>query len=278
MFAVQTTESAAFFEIISNPESFSALCDVLMLIVTIISVVYAYRAYQHQKDRCKKETACNLAKYYASNIIDKYGDIEYVFNTSGISKIIRDIFPLNKLQEFDKDELDRLFQEASLPVKDFEEKLHNIDPMSILGAQMSRACTPEERTNMITSYTKLDDDGKPKVVNELYLRVDFEREISGLLNELEWFAMNCRYGLADEELMYQSLHKTYISTVWMLYYYISHRNENNEDKLYTNLVWLFIKWRDRLSMIKQKTEAKRQKHLKKAAALKPKVHEGSPLK
>ena len=270
--------SAPLDWISSVPDWISAICNLLMLFVTLVSVYYAYRAYQHQKDRSKKEIACTLAKYYASNIIDKYGDIEYIFNQSGIFEIIRNKLPLGKLQEFDKDELISLLGANGMTLEEFENKLNNIDPKSILGARMSRACSPEERQTIFTSYTKLGEDGKAEVVNGLYLQVDFELEISGLLNELEWFAMNCKYGLADEELMYQSLHQTYLSTVWMLYYYISHRNENNEDKLYTNLVWLFIEWRNRLSQIRAEKEAEKQEHLRKAASVKAKVYEGTRLK
>lgn len=90
--------------------------------------------------------------------------------------------------------------------------------------------------------------------------------------------MNCKYGLADEELLYQSLHQTYISTVWLLYFFISHENENNEDKLYTNVCWLFLKWRDRLMEIRDRKEAEKQGYLDRAKAVKAKVYEGSSLK
>ena len=117
-----------------------------------------------------------------------------------------------------------------------------------------------------------------QVINGQFLQVDFNQEISGLLNELEWFAMNCKYGLADEGLLYQSLHQTFLSTVWMLYFFISSRNENNADKLYTNLCWLFIKWRDRLMEIMDNSEAEKRAYIDKANAVKPKVYEGTRLK
>ena len=261
-----------------TPEWLSAVCNVLMLVLTAASVYYAFRAYQHQKDRSKKEAACNLAKYYANNIIDKYADITSVFNASGITDIIRKHLQLRDLKEFDRAELECLLKAGGMTVADFEEKLRNIDPLVILNARMSGACSPEERGKTYNSYTKMGKDGNVEVINGVFLLVDFEQEISGLLNELEWFAMNCKYGLADEELMYQSLHQTFISTVWMLYFYISHRNVNNEDKLYTNLVWLFLKWRDRLVAIMDKKEAEKQEYLKKAESVKARVYEGTCLK
>ena len=86
--------------------------------------------------------------------------------------------------------------------------------------------------------------------------------------------MNCRYGLADEELIYQSLHQVFLSTVLMLYPIICESNTSNEDKHYTSIIWLFVKWRDRLIGIKQEAFDKKQKFLKKAEAIKTKVHSG----
>lgn len=232
----------------------------------------------HQRDRSKKEAACELAKHYANNIIDKYADITQVFDAADITEEIRKTLPLRDLQEFDREELDRLLKKRNTTIEEFEAKLRNIDPIVILNARMQRACSPEERGRTFDSYTKVDEEGKIQLINDTFLKVDFDKEICGLLNELEWFAMNCKYGLADEELMYQSLHQTYISTVWMLYFYVSHNNVNNEDKLFTNLIWLFIEWRNRLIEITDNTEAQKQALIKKANSVKARVYEGSRLK
>ena len=265
-------------EINIEPEWVSAICNILLLFLTAVSVYYAFRAYRHQKERSKKEAACNLAKHYASNIIDKYADITSVFDAAGITEEVRKTLPIREIREFDREELDRLLKKGNMTIEEFEAKLLAIDPMAILNAQMNRACSPEERRHTFESYTKLDEEGKLQIINASFLMVDFEHEICGLLNELEWFAMNCKYGIADEELMYQSLHQTYISTVWMLYYYVSHANINNEDKLFTNLTWLFNVWRDRLIEITDNTEAKKQALISMANSVKSKVYEGSRLK
>jgi hypothetical protein len=257
---------------------FSAIVNFLMLIVAVVSAFYAYCAYNHQKERSKKEAACNLAQYYASNIIHKYGDITSVFGAAGLTELIGNTFQLRDLQEFDKEELLRFLKDSGLEYESFEKKMTFIEPSHILNIRMSRACSPEDRKLIYNSYTDKDKKGNLQVINGQFLQVDFSQEISGLLNELEWFAMNCKYGLADEGLLYQSLHQTFLSTVWMLYFFISSRNENNADKLYTNVCWLFIKWRDRLTEIMDNTEAQKQAYIAKANAVKPKVYEGTGLK
>ena len=256
----------------------SVVLQFLTLILTGGSVWCAFRAYKHQKDRTKKEAACNLAKEYASSVIEKYADINSVFAGAGIMEMVRSSFNLRELNNFDKEELEALFKKNNVDRAAFEMKITYIDPKIILNSRMLRACSTEERERTFACYASKDEEGNPKVVNGSYLQNDLAYEIASLLNELEWFAMTCRYGLADEEILYQSLHKTFLSTVWMLYYHISSNNVNNEDKLYTNVIWLFCKWRDRLNEITDSAEARKQEYIKRAESVKPKVYEGTKLK
>ena len=259
-------------------DAVSTIVDILMLLLTVGSVICAFRAYKHQKDRSKKEAACNLAKYYASSIIDKYADVTTVFNVAGVTEILRGAFEIRDLQDFDKEELERLLKNSKINVDEFGKKLREIDPAVILKAKMYRACSADERGRTFENYTKVDKGGKIEIINGIYLQQEFTQEVFALLNELEWFAMNCKYGIADEELLYQSLHQTFLSTVWMLYFFISDRNINNEDKLFTNIIWLFTKWRNRLTEITDNIAAEKQEYINKANAVKAKAYEGTSLK
>lgn len=261
-----------------NPEWISAACNVLLLILTAVSVYYAFRAYKHQKERSKKEAACNLAKYYAENIINKYSDVSNIFSAAGITETVRSVFELRDLKEFDKAELEALLKKSNMTVDDFKKKLDSIDPKIILNTRMKTAGSIEERGRTYDSFATVDENGEIKVINEAFLKGDFQKEICALLNELEWFTMNCKYGLADEKLIYQSLHQTFIATVWMLYFYISNMNINNEDKFYTNIVWLFLQWRNRLISITDKKEAEKQAYINKANSVTAKVYESDILK
>lgn len=285
MLSAQPTKSASLaglFSVVldwisSDPEKTSAICNVLMLLVTIISVYYAYRAYQHQKKRSQKEAACNLAKYYAKEIIRKYSDITYVYTKSGIADAIKKTLDLRELNNFDRAEIQKLLEAKDCTMAFFVSKIKNIDPAIILDARIVAASTPEERETYRKLRTK-DANGNLQIVNKDFLYEGFRREIRDLLNELEWFAMNCQYCLADEELLYQSLHQSFISTVWLLYLDISFYNENNEDKYFTNLIGLFCNWRNRLLKTVGKAEKKRQKFLNKANDVKATVHRGRILK
>lgn len=74
----------------------------------------------------------------------------------------------------------------------------------------------------------------------------FHANVSTLLNKLEAFALHLNTNLADEEILYPSLHQTYLKIVKYLYPHICCLNsKNTADKYYTNIIELYNKWRDR---------------------------------
>jgi len=48
--------------------------------------------------------------------------------------------------------------------------------------------------------------------------------------------------------------------------------------LMANVIWLFVKWRNRLTEITDSTAAVKQEYINKANAVKAKVYEGTGLK
>ena len=62
------------------------------------------------------------------------------------------------------------------------------------------------------------------------------------LNNLEFFSMNFNYNIADESVVYQSLHKTFLEVVYLLYYNIAVNNEPGDKKLFTNIIELYNLW------------------------------------
>ena len=54
--------------------------------------------------------------------------------------------------------------------------------------------------------------------------------------------MNFNYNIADESVVYQSLHKTFLEVVYLLYYNIAVNNEPGDKKLFTNIIELYNLW------------------------------------
>jgi len=110
----------------------------------------------------------------------------------------------------------------------------------------------------------------------------FQALISSVLNKLEWFSMAFTNRLADEDVVYQSLHQSFIEIVGMLYYRIAYDNKDAHDKFYVNISELFRSWQKRQANDKvryHKLEEKRRRkiqklqnaHLSKVPATKPQI-------
>ena len=82
-------------------------------------------------------------------------------------------------------------------------------------------------------------------INKMEMFREYANILMMLLNNIEYFAMNFTHQTADESVVYQSLHSTYLSIMRILYFDIAQNNETGEEKLYTNAIDLFNIWRDK---------------------------------
>ena len=248
-------------ECVSNTATDSSLSlyiNIAMAVIAFVSAACAFLTYNHQKNRSKKAEACNLAAHYANVILDKHAFITSVFRNSGIDQYIKSNIGMGDIRNFDCSEMTGLLDQKGIAYEEFVKRILNVDPFVILNCRMARKGMLLERDIIMADYVVADEaTGEQQIRNETFLVSDFHQEIGELLNQLEWFGMNFQYRIADEGLLYQSLHKTYLSMVWMLYPFISYQNTTNEDKLFTNVIWLFDKWRKRLRRISKKAERKK---------------------
>ena len=250
-------------------DTISAATDLGMLVITVVSVLCAFMAYRHQKKRSKKETACKLAKYYAENIITKMGPIEFVFSDSGINEYTKELFKIDEISAFDIGELEGLLAKKGVDAEETKRKMKDINPLSTLIYSLYSEGSIRSQIDIVEHILEFvskegGDERFPfEIKNKEYLVSKFWADVSNLLNELEWFSMNCRYGIADEEILYQSLHQSFLSDIFILYYRICEYNVSNEDKVYTNIIWLFRRWRDRFLEIKREAEQKKELYQKR---------------
>ena len=64
------------------------------------------------------------------------------------------------------------------------------------------------------------------------------------LNKLEYIAMNFVSDIADDKIVYNSLHQLFFSYVELNYFYIANLNSNGKkDKFYMNIIELYKKWK-----------------------------------
>lgn len=135
-------------------------------------------------------------------------------------------------------------------------KASSISEESILKYKLRYTKSTAERVQYIQECFQQvsHKEDEPKILLDALHGVE-----NRLLNDLEWFSMQCRYGVADEKLLYQSLHQTFLAEVQLLYLRISIINTESEDKYYTNIIWLFTKWRKRLIKYREKNQRARER-------------------
>ena len=226
----------------------------LVLIGTLIAAIRQYHSskeefkekfefdrnlYKH--DRRKK--AIELSGFYKDNILNHTLVFRAVYQKSGIKDVLDKIHDW-QMVDFDEYELERNFTESDL--KKIKIIRNSNDFIKILIAH---------RTLFGFYNDKLKcEDGADSPEFIIKAEVDYSDELNELLNNLEFFSMHFTTGVADEEVVYQSLHKTFLSLVELFYYDISLNNVKNDTKLFTNVIKLYNRWKEKSNKAKTTRE------------------------
>lgn len=219
-----------------------SISGIASFIVTAISALVALVAYLYQKKSLKKVKSCELAKYYIDNIAPKIDYISSVFNSTKISELLRETFKHNEIVDFDYSEMTRLLGNSHTE-DEILEKLNSIDSKQLLKNKLYFAEDNLERNAIKNSYViKKAKEEAAITIDSKSLINELMRMITKLMNELEWFSMHFTYKIADEKLVYQSLHQTFTSNVQLLYFFISRANKSPTEKYYTNIIQLYSAW------------------------------------
>ena len=276
---MDTTITTTSFDVATISAIAGCAISLVTLFVTVISVIYAYRAYRHQKDRSKKDAACELARYYSENIMQRYTFVNFVIIASGIAEKTKELFRYEDINEFTNNELCATIKRQGLDIEEVSPLFEKVDGKTIYKVKVMLAKSVSDRKLLAEEHIWFEEDEsavegvRVDIQHKDLLERDFYDEAYSLLNDLEWFAMSCRYGLSDEKMLYQSLQTTYLSLVWVMYYFIASRNVRGEDKLYTNVIWLFNEWKKRLLKIKAGVDEMKQKHQDECEQQRTKIEE-----
>lgn len=201
-------------------------------IVGLLSLIVAFFAYLYQKNQKKKQKACELAKYYADFIIPRFRFVASVFEQIDLH-VETDRFK-GKMRRFDEGEFAELWGNT----KGIETYLNKISYEILKIASVKSLYDPN-------THCEFSD----KLAKEDYPRI-FDKLVVYLINDLEAFSMYFRYNIADDKLVYQPLHRTFLSRTSLLYYYLSRKNYKTDERCFVNIIELYCKWEKR--RIKQK--------------------------
>ena len=211
----------------------------------VIAVWQYYLSCQDAKTNLEViqvQRAIELSEYYKDNILRYLPAIYYIFDCSGASKILKTVRP-EQMLHFHKQELHQVLSKEQITdlqklttTEQFLQCVIEANDIFNLNLKFrtKREFTQNTDKKEVTVYVNVDS-----ILNNFLSQL-----INLTLNNMEYFALHFRHNVADESVVYQSLHKTYIDAVQYLYYYICNHNEDSSDKLYTNVTWLYHQWYD----------------------------------
>lgn len=226
----------------------SQIISSIFVIAGVVIAVWQYfitaRSQLNQISVDRIQKAIDLSEYYKDNILHKSTPIRFVYEQSEIIDLIKNV-DKDKMLRFEeseagilleKDKYDKL--KAKTKTKEFSNAVLAAD--YIYGLKISK--------DIIISGDNQDgnDEDIKKAVElkgEMAAKAFMIDEVSGVLNNIEYFAMNFAHGVADDSVVYRSLHQSYIDIMQLLYFNISNLNNSSNDKYYLNAIELYNKWK-----------------------------------
>lgn len=186
-------------------QSFGAVATTISIIWLIKQATTSKREYEYNCEWQEKSKAIELADFYRINVINRLSNVEPPLRITGI---------FDKLPKVKHDEMDAFTQDELI---------------RLTGMDFSWRTILEQE----------NDTSTKELLSLTYI------EIEQLLNVLEYFSMYLVTGVADESVVYQSLHQTFFRIVRMLYSWIAGMNKNPKDKYYTNIIALYKTWNEK---------------------------------
>lgn len=206
-------------------------------IVAAWQYILAAKASRTNIEIVQVQRAIDLSEYYKDNILEYFPAIRYIYNKAGITKIIGTVHP-NMMNDFDTVEYKQLFTSEQITEL---QRIQNSD--EFYQAVLEADAIYNLGLNFIEVENKDNDNENVRYVNKpSIVRVFMLDLINRVLNNMEFLALHFRHNAADDSVVYQSLHQSYLEMIPYLYPYIAQTNSESTGKLYTNVIWLYKKW------------------------------------
>lgn len=229
----------------------------------------------------QNEKSIELAKMFAEEIVPQSSYINSMVHCSNSFKEIANIISRTETSRFNSDEYKEIVGEhPSETLNKIKKELTSIDSYkSVINAASQLKLTKPDvgfqrrvhicrtdkhqetsDTNHVTKSkknkkskkpaTNTETDGHPSSESsqhredELFLAyMEFAHVENSLLNKLEHFCMALNSEVADDAVLYPSLHQVFFSIVSSLYVFICNANDGNPtDRYFTHIIKVYNKW------------------------------------
>lgn len=241
-FAGTADEKAEYVYYVS--QTMLAVFAMIGVVIAVWQFHLSYKQVLAADSLLKIQNAVNLSRYYKDEILSESTYVIDVYNESGISKILDDI-SFDNMKQFDQNEM----QATTLSLQKVEtiKKILDSDDFVRLIHKKEKEFFPESPLANLGQYDEdaqkftFSDEEKKSLSHHFH-----HAHIARTLNSLEYFAMNFQHGIAEESVVYDSLHQTYAKYMRIFYYDISSSNTSKENKYFSNAIYLYNLWYNRL--------------------------------
>lgn len=246
------------------------LLTLISICISIIAVVFSVLSYRYNKNKGKVEKAIDLANIYRDLIKDIQIIMQVLSAHTDIYEIVTNRLSENKISEFTSKEAEALYTEEDW------DKLNNFFCGQGMNGDLLKGLYVSNTSNLsdlLSPMVMLSDFEQTNLSNTL-IREYYKRKITDFLNQLEAFSMAFVQNVADDDVVYQSLHQSYIKIVKLLYFRISISNDKVTDKYYTNVIQLYNNWRSKEVEFERKisrANKKMESKINKVSSTKPKI-------
>ncbi|MGL4392502.1 MAG: hypothetical protein ACRCSK_03580 [Fusobacteriaceae bacterium] len=233
----------------------------------------------------KKEKAVEIADHFREIVLSSSYIMSVMKHTFVDTKFKESKDSFKSLTEFDKEEMESVFNEKhEIIEKELCNSIKGIPLKIFAESYLAYRCRRVncDLLNKIVSLSK--NDYKPYTKDEIecikdeilklkmeeynndiefldkHLRFEFDSFRVDTLNKIEYISMSFNVGIADDEVVYQSLHQVFLRFIKMMYFHIATLNTNgNKDKHFNNIIELYNSWAQKYHDVKDKEEINNQK-------------------
>lgn len=217
-------------ELLTASADYIAICSWLLLLIQIISFVKDSRRKEH---RARKERAFELAKLYANELLI---DITYIENV--LSKHYNKSNPYELYNSIKNVQLDE-FTLSGISAKKEYKKYRCMIKDTQNHIDLDLLFEESMVFNNIMNMEDIKDISKKN--QKAIANKRFRTFVLETMNKLEYFSMAVNQNIAEGDMLYSSLHQSYLKFIYFVYPHICEANKDYEI-LFTNIIELYRNW------------------------------------
>lgn len=236
---------------------------IVSFVLVLIQLIAFVKDSRRNEFRSRKEAAYKITREYADNVL---GRMCFIQNVLSLNYNKNDGYELQNTicsAELDgftvKDmQCNTAYQKyIEIYINDPENSISDYDIVLNLSI-----------TNRISGFLDIAGLHDKQDIMKYLINTRFHSYIIDTLNVLECFSMSVNQNVSDSEMLYDTLHQTFLKFVRYVYPYICRQN-NEAEIFYRNIIKLFFTWNKKAvdeRKLREELERQKQEKLKQKSS------------